>query len=327
MALYDLLFWLFIIVISSYMLAEGADRLGVRIGRRFIGRTVLGVVTTFPEFVIVYFAALKGFYDVGIGAVFGSNILMISLGLAVAVLIATTRLSLRPTKEINTNVFKLDFYFMLLTAVFSVILFIDGYDIIDGIIFALFYFAYVYLAFKESKIEREETLKQELISRTTLIISTLLVIFGGLGIMVGGGPFIDSVKNFSAEAGIPAVILALLIAPIAGEMPEKLSLYILARKGGKSLEITIGNIFGSKILNNTLLITTFIVAVIIDTGKITSIPSHEITFILVAWTAILTIVAMITFADDKLSRKDGLLLLALYIITIVLQYFLIPIGH
>jgi cation:H+ antiporter len=327
MALYDLLFWLFIIVISSYMLAEGADRLGVRIGRRFIGRTVLAVVTTFPEFVIVYFAVLKGFYDVGIGAVFGSNILMISLGLAVAVLIATTRLSLRPTKEINTNVFKLDFYFMLLTAVFSVILFIDGYDIIDGIIFALFYFAYVYLTFKESKIEREETLKQESISRTTLIISTLLVIFGGLGIMVGGGPFIDSVKNFSAEAGIPAVILALLIAPIAGEMPEKLSLYILARKGGKSLEITIGNIFGSKILNNTLLITTFIVAVIIDTGKITSIPSHEITFILVSWTAILTIVAMITFADDKLSRKDGLLLLALYIITLVLQYFLIPIGH
>jgi cation:H+ antiporter len=145
--------------------------------------------------------------------------------------------------------------------------------------------------------------------------------------MVGGGPFIDSVKNFSVEVGIPAVILALLIAPIAGEMPEKLSLYILARKGGKSLEIAIGNIFGSKILNNTLLITTFIVAVIIDTGKITSIPSHEITFILVAWTAILTIVAMITFADDKLSRKDGLLLLALYIITIVLQYFLIPIGH
>jgi cation:H+ antiporter len=327
MALYDLLFWLFIIVISSYMLAEGADRLGVRIGRRFIGRTVLGVITTFPEFVIVYFAALKGFYDVGIGAVFGSNILMISLGLAVAVLIATTRLSLRPTKEINTNVFKLDFYFMLLTAVFSVVLFIDGYDIIDGIIFALFYFAYVYLAFKESKIEREETLKQESISRTTAIISTLLVIFGGLGIMVGGGPFIDSVKNFSAEVGIPAVILALLIAPIAGEMPEKLSLYILARKGGKSLEITIGNIFGSKILNNTLLITTFIVAAIIDTGKITPIPSHEITFILVAWTAILTIVAMITFADDKLSRKDGLLLLALYIITLVLQYFLIPIGH
>jgi len=309
------------------MLAEGADRLGIKIGRRFIGRTVLGIVTTFPEFVIVYFAALKGYYDVGIGAVFGSNILMISLGLSIAVLIATTRLSLRPMKEIETGVFKLDFYFMLLTAVLSVILFIDGYDIMDGIIFAFLYLIYVYFAYRESKVEREEISKYESIGKSKAIISTLLVVFGGIGIMIGGGPFTDSVKNFSNEVGIPAVILALLIAPIAGEMPEKLSLYVLARKGGKSLEITIGNIFGSKILNNTLLITTFIIAAIIDTGKLTIIPSHEITFISVSWAATLTIIAMITFADDKLSRKDGLFLLMLYIITLILQYFLIPIGH
>jgi len=324
--LFSLLFWLFILVISSWFLAEGADKLSHKIGRRFIGRIILGIATTLPEFAIVYFASHNKFFDVGIGAVFGSNILMISLGLSVMVLIATTRLSLKPAKYIETKVFSLDFYFLIITALISVILFLDGFDLIDGIIFAFLYFLYTYLAYLESKKEIKEIMLENIIlTKKEIILSTIFIIIGSIGIFISADPFTKDIKILSLEIGIPAAILSLLIAPIAGEMPEKLSLMILARKGGKSVEISIGNIFGSKILNNTLLITTFILGAIFG-ANVYHIESNDVTFLIVAWAAVLTFISMLTFVDDKLSKKDGILLFLLYVITIILQIYFIPIS-
>jgi cation:H+ antiporter len=319
--LITLLFWLFIIIVSSYFLAEGADRLGFKIGRRFMGRTILGIATTLPEIAIVFVAASKGILDVGIGATFGSNVLMITLGLSLMVLIATTKLSLNPAKELNVSFFKLDFYYLLLTAVVSVITFMNGYDIYDAIIFAGLYIGYVYQSYKESHKERTESINEGILTRKQILLYSLFIIFGSLGIFVGAGPFTENLKKYSIEIGVPAVILALIIAPIGGEMPEKLSMMLLARKGGKSVEISIGNVFGSKILNNTLLITFFILGALTYGHSV--IPSEPISFTLVAMTSILTSLSMLTFVDRKLDKKDGFILFVLYIVAILIQILIV----
>jgi len=166
----SLLFWLLIIIISSYFLSEGADGLGAKIGRRFMGRTILGIATTTPELAIVFAASAKGFLDIGIGATFGSNVLMITLGLSIMILIATTKLSLRPSKVLNVEGFKIDFYYLLLTAVISVITFMNGYDMIDAIIFTALYFSYIYQSFIESKKERMEFSHEANLSKNKIIL-------------------------------------------------------------------------------------------------------------------------------------------------------------
>ena len=49
-------------------------------------------------------------------------------------------------------------------------------------------------------------------------------------------------QGFSLEVGISAIILAVMISPIAGEMPEKISMMILARKGAAGASIAIANV-------------------------------------------------------------------------------------
>ena len=80
------------LILASWILSYGAEHLSMRFGAKFVGRTLLSVATTLPEIAIVIYAASVGLYEVAIGAGLGSNILMMTLGLALMLLIATTRL-------------------------------------------------------------------------------------------------------------------------------------------------------------------------------------------------------------------------------------------
>ena len=64
-----------------------------------------------------------------------------------------------------------------------------------------------------------------------MLKAVLAFVAGTVGIVFGAGPFIHSLQGFSLEVGVSVIILAVIISPIAGEMPEKISMMILARKG------------------------------------------------------------------------------------------------
>src|SRR5215210_8284552 len=133
--LLTMLLWLGELIISSWILSYGAEHLSMRYGAKFVGRTLLSVATTLPEIAIVIYAAADGLYGIAIGAGLGSNILMMTLGLAIMLLIATTRVSKAPLKRIDVSTFKIDKVFLLVSALISAILLLDGYNYIDGIIF------------------------------------------------------------------------------------------------------------------------------------------------------------------------------------------------
>lgn len=123
-------------------------------GAKFVGRTLLSIATTLPEIAIVIYAAAGGFYGTAIGSGLGSNLLMMTLGLSIMLLIATTRLSKAPLKGVDVATFKLDKIFLLATAIISAALFIDGYNFIDGFIFVALFGAYLVMALMEMKAEK-----------------------------------------------------------------------------------------------------------------------------------------------------------------------------
>ena len=325
-----LLGWLGELIFASWLLADGAEHLAERWGGRFVGRTLLSIATTLPEIAIVVAAAKDGSFDVAIGSALGSNLFMMTLGLAVMLIIATTKLSKAPQKFIDVKQFKLDKILLVITAVVGALLFIDGFDVIDGIIFTGLFGAYLYLAFREMKQEKKEmileselhTTHKEKMSKKHFGRSMILFIAGTIGVFIGAEPFVHSLEGLALDSGVSVVVLAVIISPIAGEMPEKISMILLARKGANGASIAVANVLGSKILNNTLLLSVAVFAAMTCRGFTTKIPNTSILEYQMILVTVITIIALVPMFRNKLGLKSGIMLLILYGIGIGFQFIL-----
>ena len=342
--LLTMLLWLGELIISSWVLSYGAEHLSMKYGAKFVGRTLLSIATTLPEIAIVTYAAADGFYGIAIGAGLGSNLLMMTLGLAIMLLIATTRLSRAPLKGIPVGMFKLDKIFLLATAVISAALFVDGYNFLDGFAFSALFIAYIIMAFLEMKEERKrESLKNSEIQKAenksrvieiddpsasvrtfdrAMLKAVLAFVAGTIGIVMGAGPFIHSMQGFSLEIGISAIILAVIISPIAGEMPEKISMMILARKGAAGASIAIANVLGSKILNNTLLLAVAVFGAMFHAGFYTTIELTTVLLYQVILVTVVTIIALLPLFKKEIGLKVGILLASMYLVSLFIQFLL-----
>jgi cation:H+ antiporter len=80
----------------------------------------------------------------------------------------------------------------------------------------------------------------------------ILQLFLGLALLVGGAKgFISGVEEASAILGISALVLSLLIIPIATELPEKVNSVLWIRRHKDTLAF--GNITGAMVFQGTLL--------------------------------------------------------------------------
>jgi cation:H+ antiporter len=373
----SMLLWLGELIVASWALSYGAEHLSVRYGAKFIGRTVLSIATTLPEIAIVAYAAAAGNYGIAIGAGLGSNLLMMTLGLSIMLIIATTRLSKAPLRGLDVSSFKLDKIFLFITAIVSAVLFFDGYNYLDGFIFVGMFVAYFIMALREMKADKNKELlssisnknnestrqnndeyknddkyhqireatsttaaatvgnsEPDLVNvkenfqdvskapRRQLINALLIFIAGIVGILIGAEPFIHSLEGVSIDIGISAIVLSVIISPIAGEMPEKLSLMILARKGAHGASIAISNVLGSKILNNTLLLAIAVFGAIYHGGFYSTIGANTLLSYQMILVTIVTIAALIPMLKKEIGLRVGMVLLGLYIVSLIIQFFL-----
>jgi cation:H+ antiporter len=343
-----MLLWLGELTLASWVLSYGAEHLSMKYGAKFVGRTLLSVATTLPEIAIVVYAAAGGFYGTAIGAGLGSNLLMMTLGLAIMLLVATTKLSKAPLKGIDVSAFKLDKIFLLVTAVASAVLFLDGYDFIDGFIFAGLFGAYLVMALVEMRAEKkkakaepashppnhhhpddhhhnnkeEEKGAAHVVTKKGMAKALLAFAAGTAGIFLGAEPFIHSLEGFSTEVGVSVVILAVILSPIAGEMPEKISMILLARKGAAGASIAIANVLGSKVLNNTLLLAVAVFGAMYHGGFFTKIAPNPLLEYQMILVTVATIAAVGMMFKKEIGLKIGIILAAMYVASIFIQFLL-----
>ena len=342
--LFNMLFWLGELTLASWILSYGAEHLSEKFGAKFVGRVLLSIATTLPEIAIVIYAAAQGSFGIAIGSGLGSNLLMMTLGLAIMLIIATTRLSKAPLKQIDVSTFKNDMIFLILAAIISFVLFLDGFNYIDGFIFMCLFAGYIVLSLYEMRVENKYKVSNENIGKDTnnnnkelivehnnsndtnddkkkFIKAIVTFLLGAIGILFGAEPFIHSLEGLSVEIGISAVVLAVIISP--GEMPEKISMMILAIKGAAGASIAIANVLGSKILNNTLLLAVAVFAAMYSFGFHKVIEITEILYYQIILVTIVTIVAVLPMFRKKIGLRFGMVLLFMYIICIFIQ-FLFP---
>jgi cation:H+ antiporter len=116
--------------------------------------------------------------------------------------------------------------------------------------------------------------------------------------------------------GVSAMAVAIVLSPIASELPEKITAYLTVMRNGKLAEISVCNFMGSKVNHNSFLLAILpFVAAAKGHGPVTGIISIPFTVM-----TVLTLVAGISLARRKLEPWQGWLFVVLYLTTIGAAY-------
>jgi cation:H+ antiporter len=130
--------------------------------------------------------------------------------------------------------------------------------IVVGIGFLVAYVLYIRLTLRGGgEVQGEETLNPLIFERRaerredpalSLCVAQLLV---GLGAMVGGAHlFVEELLKIADSVGIEALVLALILAPLATELPEKVNSFFWVREGKDALAL--GNITGAMVFQSMI---------------------------------------------------------------------------
>jgi cation:H+ antiporter len=129
-------------------------------------------------------------------------------------------------------------------------------QILGAVLLVLAYAAYARWTLRHSgEVESEEELKPLIMDRTRgdppAMSTVVLQLFVAIGAIVGGAEiFVEQVLHVADSVGLEPLLLALVLAPFATELPEKANSFFWIRDGKDSLAL--GNITGAMVFQSTL---------------------------------------------------------------------------
>lgn len=306
-----LLFWLefFVIFIaifvSAELLAKGADELEDFLGQDITGGIILGFLTALPETIFVIVASLEGSFDVALGSAIGGNVLLFTLGIGLVGLFYA--LKWRSTLQISSE-YSVENVFLIISSVAMLLVLIYGkLDIISGLLLILIYI--IYVVYRVIKFRGEGGSRKE----GNLVKPIIFIIAGGILLVVFSHYFVDYINEISTMFNVPAIWLSLLIAPIAGELEEKISAFRLIQMSKDGGSLSILSFVGSKIENATVLLG--IIGLFTDYKLQVALP--EYISALVA-----NIIAIYVLFDKRLRTIESTILIGVYIVMVILSFYL-----
>jgi cation:H+ antiporter len=144
--------------------------------------------------------------------------------------------------------------------------------------------------------------------RRSMVI--LLFLYSAFTILAAAEPFVEGLKGIGEELGISKFVLIQWFAPLASEAPELTVAAILASRGRALAAMVM--LISSKVNQWTLLIGSLPVAYSISGGHISPLPMDSRQVEEVFLTAAQSAFAVAIFASLSISKREALLLLALF---------------
>ncbi len=265
-----LLLLAFAVVLAGALLFTNAvEWIGhkLEVGVGAVGSILAAVGTAMPETLIAIVALVgvkEGSEDVAIGAIVGAPFLLATLAMGLVGLFAYLYRDKRD-QGLQLNVHRPTLERDLL---FFLVLFAIGgalawgppapLRIGVGITFLLAYVAYIALTLKGGgEVQSEESLNPLIFERRSeyredpAMVLCVLQLLVGLGAMVGGAHlFVDELLNLAESIGAEPLVLALILAPLATELPEKVNSFFWVREGKDALAL--GNITGAMVFQSMI---------------------------------------------------------------------------
>lgn len=255
-----------IILLGAEIFTNGIEWLGrkLNLGEGAVGSIFAAVGTALPETLIPIIAILTatggGGHEIGIGAILGAPFMLGTLAFCVTGIAALIfRRNNRPM-YIHPEVIERDLKFFLpvyFLAIVASFLPTHSLKMVVVIILIASYCVYVYQTIRASHGEAnlDEEIPPFYFSRRGKepgMRIVLVQVFTALLIIVAGAQlFIRSVEAVSTALGIPVFILAIIITPIATELPEKFNSVLWVRRGKDTLAM--GNITGAMVFQSSVI--------------------------------------------------------------------------
>ncbi len=258
-----------VILAGALLFTNAVEWIGhsLKLGEGAVGSLLAAVGTAMPETLIAIVAIVgtaEGGDQVAIGSIVGAPFLLATLAMGLVGLFAylyrerrAQGLELkahRPTLE-RDLLFFLGCFALSLALAWGAP---AALRIPAGIALMLAYPLYVRRTLRSAgSVQDEETLAPLVLERRPerrddpglpLCVLQLLV---GLGAMVGGAHlFVEELLSIAKSLGVEPVVLALILAPLATELPEKVNSFFWVRDGKDALAL--GNITGAMVFQSTI---------------------------------------------------------------------------
>jgi cation:H+ antiporter len=301
-----------LLIIGFIILIKGADFFvdgasgiagNFKVSKILIGLTIVAFGTSAPEFAVSVKSLISGNGDIVLGNVIGSNILNILLILGCSALVHSLNVKSNTVKKELpiTMLFSLVFATLLSDNLFDANI-TNTFTRGDGIVLLLFFCVFIYYLISMARNKIEKDTEEEIIPMKKAIIFTIL---GLIGIVLGSNFVVDSATYIAENLGVSQRLISLTIIAFGTSLPELVTSVTATKKG--EYDIAIGNVVGSNIFNIGMVIG-------IPTAIFGGIGVISFSYIdLIVMIASAVLLFMFSFNDYKITKKEGILFLILFI--------------
>jgi len=271
-SLYLLLIALVIVFLAAEIFTNALEYLGERMGvsEGVTGSIFAAVGTAMPETIIPIVAILAGGAaesvnrEVGMGAILGAPFMLGTLSLGLMAWFAGRKRGWLASFNPEPSGLKRDIFtfFFAFSLVIMAALLPQGWEsarMFVAFLLFLIYFIYLLRTIRASKALVEDGHGTEAdnglyISRLlgdSTPVAVLQLLAGLFLLVIGAKVFVHGVEQASSLFGVSALVVALLIVPIATELPEKVNSILWIRRGRDTLAF--GNITGAMVFQGTVI--------------------------------------------------------------------------
>lgn len=266
-----------IILAGAELFTNGIEWFGRKLGlaEGAVGSVLAAVGTALPETMIPIIAILFSGHahsdEIGVGAILGAPFMLATLAMFVTGAAVLYQARHRPTGDemlVDPHVLGTDMRTFAISYAIAVgaAIVLPSEPTWPKLLVALGLFV-IYGWYVKSHFEADPTVDAEDLAplrfhrfdagRTTtptgeprLRIVNVQVLVALALIVIGAVAFVDAVSNLATSLGVSEVLLALVIAPIATELPEKFNSIIWVRQGKDTLAM--GNITGAMVFQSAI---------------------------------------------------------------------------
>lgn len=265
-----------IILLGAELFTNGIEWFGrkLELAEGAVGSVLAAVGTALPETMIpiiaILFATGESAHEVGVGAILGAPFMLATLAMfvtGIAVLAVARRRPEGDVMRVDTHVLAHDMrYFAIAYAIAIGAAFLPAEPVwtrwIVAVALLAIYVWYVKAHFEADPDVDVEDLAPLRFHRLDAAAHSVdpsvprlrivnLQVLAALGLIILGAVFfVDAVEHIATQLGVDSVLLALVIAPIATELPEKFNSIIWVRQGKDTLAM--GNITGAMVFQSTI---------------------------------------------------------------------------
>jgi cation:H+ antiporter len=282
-----------------------------------IGATVVSIGTTLPEVMVSATSAVSGHGEIAYGNAIGSIICNTALIAAITIAVCPGKVD---RKTLKTPVL----FFFIAAAFYLFTAYTTGYfsRLIGIVLLALFviYMVYTVLQMKNDPSPAEEGEEQPEEMGIPKTIGMLII--GAALIAVGANLLVDNGTLIAQALGVPESVIALTFVALGTSLPELVTAITSLIKGHGSLSL--GNVIGANLFNIVLVcgVSATLAPFSVPQSATIAGRNASLVFELPVMLAVMLLLTVPALIRGKLSRVQGILLLAIYAAFCIIQFTL-----